>query len=607
MVPLALVICAAVYVSPLVASDVRHRADSTLDQLTGLLNRRALGPRFAEIAEQAALTDQPVSVVLADLDHFKSINDDHGHGVGDAVLRDVAYAMRRALRTFELLYRLGGEEFALLLPGAAEDDAVRIAESLRVAIEELEIGGLRVTCSFGVATARGEDIALERLVAGADAALYAAKRGGRNRVERHDDALPSPSPDACRLRAVQRRRGTRRSVVLAIAVLVRRWRSRRVRAGQGRRAGLRQARRLWRRAGLAASGPLGGRQVQRLVLRVNGVVADAPIKPLATVPGIDLGPGTVPGSVVAVYTRCTGGLFHERCSIYELDIASGRERRVSALATRRASISNPSVWAGRYAFGRIAIEGRERAGRNFGLYTGIGRAHRLGSRRPGSTDVDANVVAYQTGGPSIAATPYEIRVRRLRGRADCLIAKRTEKFSVPRNDNTVSTPVLSGGYVYWSLSGSLGTSPVRIMRVPIPGPDCKLGQVERGTVDIQPVSGALPSTAPRPTTTTRPASSRPTCRPSHRPSAGSGSARRGRGPASSRRASSRRGSACAGPARARGGTGSRGSRRGRSRCAADAIAAAISQRVRRTDAAICAGRRGPRARCGPTCSMPIAV
>ena len=119
VVPLILVLCAAAYISPLVASDVRHRADSTLDQLTGLLNRRALEPRFAEIAEQAALSGQPVSVVLADLDHFKSINDEHGHGVGDAVLRDVAYAMRRALRTFELLYRLGGEEFVLLLPGAA--------------------------------------------------------------------------------------------------------------------------------------------------------------------------------------------------------------------------------------------------------------------------------------------------------------------------------------------------------------------------------------------------------------------------------------------------------------------------------------------------------
>jgi diguanylate cyclase (GGDEF)-like protein len=188
MVPLALVVCAAVYVSPLVASDVRHRADSTLDQLTGLLNRRALEPRFAEIAEQAALTDQPVSVVLADLDHFKSINDEHGHGVGDAVLRDVAYAMRRTLRTFELLYRLGGEEFALLLPGAAEGDAARIAEALRVAIEDLETAGLQVTCSFGVATARGDSIELEGLVGHADAALYAAKRGGRNRVERHDGA-----------------------------------------------------------------------------------------------------------------------------------------------------------------------------------------------------------------------------------------------------------------------------------------------------------------------------------------------------------------------------------------------------------------------------------
>jgi diguanylate cyclase (GGDEF)-like protein len=193
MVPLALVICTAVYVSPLVASDVRHRADSTLDQLTGLLNRRALEPRFAEISEQAALTSQPVSVVLADLDQFKSINDEHGHGVGDAVLRDVAYAMRRTLRTFELLYRLGGEEFALLLPGAAEDVAARIAEALRVAIEELETAGLRVTCSFGVATARGDRIELESLVAHADAALYAAKRGGRNRVERHGGAALAPA------------------------------------------------------------------------------------------------------------------------------------------------------------------------------------------------------------------------------------------------------------------------------------------------------------------------------------------------------------------------------------------------------------------------------
>ena len=193
-----------------------------------------------------------------------------------------------------------------------------------------------------------------------------------------------------------------------------------------------------------------------------------------------------------MYTRCTGGLFHERCSIYELDLASGHERRVSALATRRASVVNPSVWAGRYAFGRVAIEGRERAGRNFGLYTGIGRAHRLGSRRPGSTDVDANVVAYEGGTAGNRVQHYEIRVHRLRGRSDCRIARATERLNAPRNDNTVSSPGSQpGSPVYWNLSGSLGTSPVHIMRVPIPGPDCKRGQVERGTVDLPPVSSGL--------------------------------------------------------------------------------------------------------------------
>ena len=182
MVPLALVMCAAVYVSPLVASDVRHRADSTLDQLTGLLNRRALEPRFAEIAEQAALTDQPVSVVLADLDHFKSINDDHGHAVGDAVLRDVAYAMRRALRTFELLYRLGGEEFLAVLPGVEREQAFKLGERVRLAVENLRLAGIPgVTASVGVAPL-GSDYSFEAMFASADRQLYRAKGSGRNAV-----------------------------------------------------------------------------------------------------------------------------------------------------------------------------------------------------------------------------------------------------------------------------------------------------------------------------------------------------------------------------------------------------------------------------------------
>ncbi|MDX6580831.1 MAG: two-component system, cell cycle response regulator [Solirubrobacterales bacterium] len=183
-VPLALVLCSAVYIRPLVTSDVRHRADSTLDQLTGLLNRRGLEQRFAEVAEQAALAGHPVSVVVADIDHFKRINDTHGHPVGDAVLRDIADAMRRNLRTFELLYRFGGEEFLLLLPGANADDAAAVAETLRCAIFALHPEGLPVACSFGVATADADDVVFGLLIRAADAALYDAKRFGRNRVER---------------------------------------------------------------------------------------------------------------------------------------------------------------------------------------------------------------------------------------------------------------------------------------------------------------------------------------------------------------------------------------------------------------------------------------
>lgn len=183
VVPLALVVCIALYMDPLLSSDVRHRANSTLDELTGLLNRRSLEPRFAEVSQQAARTGQPVSLVSGDLDQFKLINDKWGHSMGDLVLSQAADAMRGCLRTFELLYRMGGEEFLLVLPGAGENAALTIAESLRVAVEKADPGGLGVTCSFGVATSHGTDITLNQLLTASDTALYAAKRAGRNRVE----------------------------------------------------------------------------------------------------------------------------------------------------------------------------------------------------------------------------------------------------------------------------------------------------------------------------------------------------------------------------------------------------------------------------------------
>ena len=182
-VPLALVACIVAYISPLVSSDVRHRAASTLDELTGLLNRRALRPRFIEVAEQAALTRSPVSLVSIDIDHFKLVNDEHGHAVGDAVLREVAATLRRELRTFELLYRIGGEEFLLLLPGADQHIATQIASTLRAAVEDSQPGSVPVTCSFGVATGYGDTVAFTPLMKLVDGALYDAKRLGRNRVE----------------------------------------------------------------------------------------------------------------------------------------------------------------------------------------------------------------------------------------------------------------------------------------------------------------------------------------------------------------------------------------------------------------------------------------
>lgn len=163
-------------------AELEHRGQSTLDPLTGLLNRAALERRFQELADQARLTGDAVSVLVCDIDRFKLINDEHGHSRGDAVLRDVGYELRKHLRSFELIYRLGGEEFLVVFPGADEAVAARLAEELRTAVEQARPGGLDITLSIGLATARGEDVGFRRLFDTADAALYAAKDAGRNRV-----------------------------------------------------------------------------------------------------------------------------------------------------------------------------------------------------------------------------------------------------------------------------------------------------------------------------------------------------------------------------------------------------------------------------------------
>jgi diguanylate cyclase (GGDEF)-like protein len=181
--PIALVITTAIFSAATQASDREHRREAVLDPLTGLLNRAALLARFDELEQLAGHGEHAsLGMLVADVDHFKRVNDEHGHPAGDAVLRDIAYAMRKALRAFDLVYRIGGEEFVVLLPGADLERTIEVGERLRLAVAESRSGDLAVTMSLGAAAARGRAVRFADLYAAADAALYAAKRSGRDRV-----------------------------------------------------------------------------------------------------------------------------------------------------------------------------------------------------------------------------------------------------------------------------------------------------------------------------------------------------------------------------------------------------------------------------------------
>jgi diguanylate cyclase (GGDEF)-like protein len=181
--PIALVIATAIFSGATQASDRDHRREAVLDPLTGLLNRAALVARFDELEQLAGHGEHAsLGMLVADLDHFKDVNDHHGHPAGDAVLQDIAYAMRKALRAFDLVYRIGGEEFVVLLPGADLEHAVEVGERLRAAVAESRTGHIAVTMSLGAVAARGSGVRFAELYAGADAALYEAKRSGRDRV-----------------------------------------------------------------------------------------------------------------------------------------------------------------------------------------------------------------------------------------------------------------------------------------------------------------------------------------------------------------------------------------------------------------------------------------
>ena len=169
------------------------REQALRDPLTGLYNRRALAERFAEELAHQRATGQPLVLAVLDIDHFKGINDAHGHAAGDRVLCGLAREMRDALRASDTVFRTGGEEFALLLPSADAENALRRVEALRerVASADLGLAGQTFTFSAGVAAvAPGRDT-LDSLLHAADAALYAAKAAGRNR-----SLLAPPAPAA---------------------------------------------------------------------------------------------------------------------------------------------------------------------------------------------------------------------------------------------------------------------------------------------------------------------------------------------------------------------------------------------------------------------------
>lgn len=183
-----------------VTSELRIQADT--DGLTALLNRRALD-RLAQSPSAPGCADDAVCLILMDLDHFKAVNDTHGHVTGDRVLIQTAELLRSLLRSGDLVARFGGEEFAILVPGGDLSGAISIAKKIRRAIQRknfMTSEGIpfSVTASFGVARGRRGEDAWQQLIEIADTSLYRAKSDGRNRVRfaRHTVAAPSLTPSA---------------------------------------------------------------------------------------------------------------------------------------------------------------------------------------------------------------------------------------------------------------------------------------------------------------------------------------------------------------------------------------------------------------------------
>jgi diguanylate cyclase (GGDEF)-like protein len=164
-----------------------HRAKTmaSTDGLTGIYNRRGFETRVVETLAAAGRNGLGVSLLMIDIDHFKRLNDEFGHLLGDEVLRQVAKLFSQHVRKNDVVCRYGGEEFAILLPETTTERAHAVAEKLRRVVGDHQFPGVpqSVTISLGIADSPTHAATRDELVRAADAALYAAKQNGRNRVE----------------------------------------------------------------------------------------------------------------------------------------------------------------------------------------------------------------------------------------------------------------------------------------------------------------------------------------------------------------------------------------------------------------------------------------
>jgi diguanylate cyclase (GGDEF)-like protein len=172
------------------------REQATRDYLTNLWNRSAILETLDRELARSARSGRPVGVVVADLDHFKAINDTHGHGAGDLALQEAARRMISSVRPYDSVGRYGGEEFLLVLPEADLQTAAWLADRVRMEIrsEPVKWQGRAVplSCSFGCTAAVGGTVSADEMIRTADEALYAAKRAGRNRAVAME--IPAQSP-----------------------------------------------------------------------------------------------------------------------------------------------------------------------------------------------------------------------------------------------------------------------------------------------------------------------------------------------------------------------------------------------------------------------------